>query len=397
MSYKIFISHAGEDAPIAEAVRNNIDKAFGENIELFLAQSDIRSAAEWKTELMSRLDSSDAIICILTSESVQKPWIYIEWSPFWLNSKPSFIFHMNDISINTLISPMQERQATNITDVKNVTSLFRSLAKEAKAEMPPNSLIAEFISAIDQAQNTKLENLYYIYRKNISKLPTIDTEKVKIAKYFYDNGDIDDFIKVSKKIRNDSFKMDFITEVLDDSKFDIEQELKIVSEIVESINSADKVGEVAILLIKLGNLDSPIVREIIDALTKRNRAELRKVAVHLVDTDQEDTELFSYICENMRGNFAEFRKIIEHMISAGKFQKEFFFEMIEMFGNFVEVKKIGNFMINNDQQRSSQFETVIKILFEKSPLNYKALMKELILTDRVLYDIFTKRYGVTED
>lgn len=393
MSYKIFISHAGADAPIANAVKNAINKSFGENVELFLAQSDINSAAEWKGELRARLANSDAIICILTPDSINKPWIYIEWSPFWLNNKTSYILHRGDILVDDLISPMQERQATNITDPVKVIGLFKSLADHSNSEIPSSASIGEFIAAIENAQNEKLENSYGVYRNTLNNLPSSDAEKHKIADFFYENAEIDVFVKISREIRSDSLKVDIIFEVLNDSKLPPNQELDVARAITESINSADRVGQVAIRLVEFGYLDSLVLREIIDNLVYRNRAELRKVAVYLIDTNQEETDLFNYVCNNMTGNFAEFRKIVEHLIINNKFQTSLSLDIIGLFANYTELKKIGSYLLKHNQRASEQFEKIIAILSRQNRTHYQALMQELALEDKGLYELFRKRYG----
>jgi hypothetical protein len=395
MAYKIFISHTGNDTPIAEAVRDSITEAFRGDIELFLAGSDILSATEWKAELKKQLDKSDAIISIITPDSINKPWIYVEWSPFWLRDKISYTLHTGDIALDALIAPMQDRQATNITNKEKVKGFFESLARNSNTKPTPYKFVDGFIATVKHAQEAKLNNAYSVYRLTLSDLPESDDERVKIAKFFYRGNEVDVFVRVAREIRSDITKVDLICDVLKDSKLSHEQELEVTRSIVESINSAERLGDVAIQLIKFGNLNSKVLREILDDLAQRNKAELRKVATYLINIDQEETELFVFIC-NLWGQMgtgnAEFRKVLENLVARGKFQSEYFLSLVDMFTNCAEIKNLALFMIRERQQRTSQFEKIVRQVLEKNQNHFKTIMERLKLDDIELYREFQEMF-----
>jgi TIR domain len=392
MAYHIFISHTGNDTPIAEAVRDSITAAFRGNIELFLAVSDILSATKWKAELKEQLDKSDAIISIITPDSINKPWIYVEWSPFWLHDKISYTLHTGDVALDALIHPMQDRQATNITNNEKVKGFFESLARNSNTKPIPYRFVDDFIATVKHAQEAKLNNAYSIYRLTLSDLPESDDERVKIAKFFYRGNEVDIFVRVAREIRSDLIKVDLICDVLKDSKLSHEQELEVTRSIAESINSADRLGEVAIQLIRFGNLDSRVLHEILEDLARRNKAELRKVAIHLINLDQEETELFVFVCSQMGNSNAEFRKILENLVTRGKFQSEYFLSLVDMFTNCAEIKNLALFMIIERQQRTSQFEKIVRQVLEKNQSHFKTIMKRLELDDIELYRKFREMF-----
>jgi hypothetical protein len=394
VTYNIFISHAEIDTPIAEAVRDSLIEAFKGNIKPFLASSDIPTASEWKAELRKYLDSSDSIISILTLDSINNPWIYLEWSPFWIRDKTYYVLHTGDISLDALIHPMQDRQATNILNKERVNSLFKVLATNSSTKPIPYEFVDQFIATIKDAQEKKLDSAYNIYRLRLSDLPENDSEKIKVANFFYRKDEIDVFVRVAREIRDDLKKVDLICDILRDSKLSHDKELEVICSVAESINSADRLGNVAILLIEFGNLDSQALREILEDLAKRNKAELRKIATYLIDNDQEETELFIFVCNRVKGNSAEFRKVIEHLLRANKFRTEYFSNLIDMFTNAAEIKNLAIFMIEEvHHQGTDQFEQVVKILSGKNKSHFKTVMEKLKIKNVELYENLDKMFG----
>jgi hypothetical protein len=396
MTYKIFISHTGNDTPIAEAVRDSINEAFRGNIELFLAVSDILSATEWKAELKAQLDKNDAIVSIITPDSINKPWIYVEWSPFWLRDKVAYTLHIGDIALDALIHPMQDRQTTDITNKEKVLGFFESLAKHSNTKPIPYKFVDEFIAAIKQAQEEKLNNTYSIYRLTLSDLPESDDEKIRIAKFFYRGNEVGIFVRIAREIRSDLVKVDLICDILKDSKLSHEQELDVTRNIAGSINAADRLGEVAVQLIRFGNLDSSVLREMLEDLATRNKAELRKIAIYLIDIDQEETELFAFVCDQMGNSNAEFRKILEGLVTRNKFQSDYFLSLVEMFTNCAEMKNLALFILKENYQRTSQFQKIVKLISEKSQSHLKTVMEKLKLQDLELYQKFREIFGLGE-
>lgn len=168
-------------------------------------------------------------------------------------------------------------------------------------------------------------------------------------------------------------------------KLSHEKELDVTRNIAGSINAADRLGEVAIQLIRFGNLDSKVLREILEDLATRNKAELRKIAIYLIDIDQEETELFAFVCHQMGNSNAEFRKILEGLVTRNKFQSEYFFSLVEMFTNCAEMKNLALFMLKESYQRTSQFQKIVKLISEKSQSHLKTVMEKLELQDLELY------------
>ena len=107
MSYSIFLSHATEDAAIAKTIKEKLNKIFPE-LSIYLATDEIRSGTKWKDELKQNLQEHNAIITLISQISIDKPWIYTEWSPFWMAEKPFHLLLLDDKLKKDLIGPMKD-------------------------------------------------------------------------------------------------------------------------------------------------------------------------------------------------------------------------------------------------------------------------------------------------
>ena len=76
----VFISHDARDCHFAKLFYKLIEGASQELLQTFCSSrtGDITYGDEWYKKLMTEIDSSTAIICLLTKNSVKKPWILFE-------------------------------------------------------------------------------------------------------------------------------------------------------------------------------------------------------------------------------------------------------------------------------------------------------------------------------
>ncbi|HFD40523.1 MAG TPA: TIR domain-containing protein [Anaerolineae bacterium] len=125
MTYRIFVSHTKVDSEVAQAITNVLNNAFEGNVHLYLASREVIGGEEWKKELKKELKERDAIICVITPESVRSPWLFIEWSAFWIADKRFYLLISDEIRVSDLVQPMQDRQMTLMQQKISVINLFR--------------------------------------------------------------------------------------------------------------------------------------------------------------------------------------------------------------------------------------------------------------------------------
>ncbi len=84
-----FISHASEDKAQAQIYKNILEEGFKKDlntaIEVFVstAPSAIRIGREWFDTVVTKLDKSDALIVLVTPNSIDRPWVWFEVGYFW--------------------------------------------------------------------------------------------------------------------------------------------------------------------------------------------------------------------------------------------------------------------------------------------------------------------------
>ena len=341
--FRVFVSHIQTDLPLAKAVRTTLNNAFGGDIEFFLASEELVGGAEWQREIQTQLEKTDAIISIVTGDSVSKPWIYVEWSPFWLSKKPFYVLVTPEIKVRDLIAPMQERQAVDMTDRNQVKGLLQGLHRHSRGEgLIPWEAADTFVHKIESAHLEKLDNRYRIYRSG--ELPQSDYERRPIAEHFYRQGDKEAFIRVASQLRDDSLKADLLLNTLRDSRFEHEEEMRIIREVSKTINGADKLEMIARELVDHGLIDTPELLALVEHLGRRNQAELRKLLVHLIERKEEDSELFIRATEMMT-NMAEYRKVLDAYVYGENVDSRHFLAGVDRLSNDEHLCRLGLTMV----------------------------------------------------
>lgn len=384
MSYNIFLSHSEIDTPIAKAIAKIINDAFAGDIFIYLALENVVGGAAWKNELKENLERCDAIITIFTQDSLFKPWIYVEWSPFWLKNKIYYTLISNDISNADLIQPMIDRQVVKINKTDDVRLFFKGLSKDSNTK---NSSfwrhVDDFIIEVENGLNEKLDTKYGIYRRIEKELPEGDFDKRSIAEFFYKKNDYNNFSRIAQRIRDDWMKVDIILNLFKDSKISHADELTLSLEIAKTINRGSYIGDVVKEIIRLGDLDTKVVFDLVDMVAKRNQDELRYIAEYLIEYDHEGTDLFEHVIESIRSN-AHFRNIAKYAIGLNKHEGDLLTFLVEKFNNSAELKNVAMELIDTNYYHSSCMDKVInKIILRGNFTNYiKTVLIHLATKDR---------------
>ncbi|MEL7675364.1 MAG: toll/interleukin-1 receptor domain-containing protein, partial [Chloroflexota bacterium] len=256
MAYTIFVSHTRQDKKIAEQIKKIINDAFSGHIQLYLAAHELSPGTAWKDEIKRRLDSCDAIFSVISPRSLHKPWIYIEWTAFWLNDKRSYILLTENVQVADLVSPMADLQTVSVSSVEDINSLFRSLARVSDFQGAiPFDYADEFITGIRAAQRTVLQTLleqsYGRYEYELTDLPSDNDEKQKIAEYFLESGNYETFYKVVEEITAESVKVKLVRKLIEAA------DILHATNVVRTINASIQLKAVGKCLFDFGYADTP--------------------------------------------------------------------------------------------------------------------------------------------
>jgi hypothetical protein len=368
MTYKIFFSHTVNDKLVAEEAVKIINNAFKGDISLYLACQEIGGGMNWKEQLKTKLHECDAIICLVTSEFVKKPWFFIEWSAFWIADKKFYILLSSDVKTSDLVHPMQENQTTNIEELADVRLFFKSLALDSNCAAVPYDHTDIFVSSIKDAiyirDREQMEKSFSRYKNNIDKLPTSDYEKKDIAKYFYDHNDLIMFENIIRKIRDESVKTSIAIDLLHQG------DLVTPINIADRIQGADKLYDIICLLIDLQHHDSPDLLELIEHVAHFNQAELRKIAIYLLKRGESDCELFTQVI-SLFTNMAELKKLPISMIRNGNYKSDLFMQLLAK-------------VVKHNQREA---EKIMNVLFEADVEFFKKILSMDLFT---MQDIISK-------
>ncbi len=73
----IFISHIHEEDTIAQAIKNELDGCFHNNVNIFLSEI-IPFGDDWQNSVNTYLKQADLILILFSPDSVERPWINVE-------------------------------------------------------------------------------------------------------------------------------------------------------------------------------------------------------------------------------------------------------------------------------------------------------------------------------
>jgi hypothetical protein len=129
----IFISHATSDGEFANAVKQEIEKVFANGVNVFCTSSpgSIPVGTDWLSSIENSLETSKAVIALVTPTSIERPWLWFEIGATWSKGRAGetkiYPLCAPEINLSELPSPLDRLQALSMGKATDLKLLFEAL------------------------------------------------------------------------------------------------------------------------------------------------------------------------------------------------------------------------------------------------------------------------------
>ncbi len=129
----VFISHIGEEASIAEALKSLLLSEFGPSFPVFVSSdyTSIRSGSDWHGTVITRLKELDTVIVLISHESINQNWINYEAGLGEGADANVIPIVIRGFSKSDLKQPISRKQARDLHDLRDMEALLVELGFEA--------------------------------------------------------------------------------------------------------------------------------------------------------------------------------------------------------------------------------------------------------------------------
>jgi len=384
--YNVFISHTSEDKEIAREIYSFIKEEFKGKIIPFLASDDIQSGDLWRDKIKDNLANGDALISLMTANSKDKPWIYIEWSAFWMENKNIHILLSDDFNVNDLISPLKDYQYVKMTNIDAINGFLQRLSTAANYRPAPydksEDLIVRIKDGVSRQRIESEKKSYDKYENKQEELPIDDDEKLKIATYFIYKENEPVFLRVFDRIKDEAKKFKLITFLVANKRFDlaIKSALEIRTPELQRDIIIDLLDE---------DLDLKKVYPLIESVAQKNQPQLRIILIHLIDNGGENSETFAKVLSYIE-NTPTLHKVATHLLQNSKISSTTFEKIAQgiYIRNAAEARKLGEELIENGFEESPQFDSIMKGIAKKNQMEAAKLMILLKASNSSLFEAY---------
>lgn len=148
MINKIFLSHASADRPLAERLASEIQER-APAISVFISSrpGDIRPDQEWPAAVQAELRYASAYIVLLTTNSIDRPWVWFEMGAAWMSEKQLFPMLACGLRPEQVPTPISFRQLLDLEMPSEVAAVFSALGI-SKSDTEPFSEEIRSLGAI---------------------------------------------------------------------------------------------------------------------------------------------------------------------------------------------------------------------------------------------------------
>ncbi len=390
---KIFLSFSSQELELAKVLNRILNNAFQGQINCFIANTDIGAGELWEERIKIALKGNDAILTILTPDFVSRPWAYLEWAAFWLNDKNTYVLVTEDVDIDNLIAPIKQRQIVRLNNEDSIKNLIKTLSERASYPFIPYGFASELRNEVTKKYKElslqKLSHSFSKYRDAGEALPFQDNDKADIIRYFVEHEkDEASIVRIFDGIADNSVKISLILRFLDKG------DLGLVTKTFEAVSNKTSLQPLLKKLYEGGEKSRPIFLKVLDYI-KDNHVALRGIGEYLIsisdptkiDSSHVNTPTFVKIVE-MFTNMAELRKLGEYMIENGFSTQAAFDNLVTKFysHNVAELRKLLIALVHSTNYQPNEVEEQITLLIKKNQREAAKVMIELWTIDQAMFN-----------
>ena len=165
----VFISHASSDKPYAQNLKNCIEQSYV-NTGAFVSSDpfDIPSGSTWVDMIIESINQSDACVIVLSHNARDRVWIGFE-AGYYRCKNQGHHMHVLRFPDVEIPSPINVKQAKDMTDVSEMQSFFEGLSSDLDREFQgSNSYLAHLVnSAYEDIPNVTQTREFEIWKTHL--------------------------------------------------------------------------------------------------------------------------------------------------------------------------------------------------------------------------------------
>ena len=164
----VFISHISEEKEIAAALKELVESAFLNMMDVFVSSdpSSIGLGQKWLDSITDALESCVVEVILASPMSIQRPWINFEAGAGWIRKIRVIPICHSGMTPDKLPMPLKLLQAATATEETQLRMILPALARSLDCDLPTIDL-SPFIETVKEFEETSKANAAVL-----SKLPT---------------------------------------------------------------------------------------------------------------------------------------------------------------------------------------------------------------------------------
>lgn len=180
----IFISHDTRDAELAEEFSNLLKSASAGALKSFVSSDKkgtrgIEYGLEWYPAIMDKIDEATEVVCLLTQQSVERPWILYEAGVAKGKLGKKVIGIALGIPHSVAFTGPFAQFQNNDGSVDSITKLVIDLVRKVPGLDPDQQLVGQLVENFSKKANSIITKT----QKQLSKTPEENNDNI-VAKLF---------------------------------------------------------------------------------------------------------------------------------------------------------------------------------------------------------------------